>query len=152
MGLDVHKLRRGEMIATLGAAVLAIAVFLPWYHTNETNASINGLQGHISAWDAHSIVRFLLLAAALAPLILAYIIVRDLALSWPRGELTAVVSIAALGLILYFGLIDRPGNLRAGISLDYGWYVALVAGGLMLYGAAARSSEQAPARKPPGAL
>ena len=42
--------------------------------------------GPFSGWDAHPILHWLLLAAAAAPLILAWIIVRDHQLSWPRGR------------------------------------------------------------------
>ncbi len=146
-----RKLRRGEVIATLGGALLAVALFLAWYHTKGL-AQVAGRKGDISAWQAHSFVRYLLLAGALAPAILAYIVIRDHALSWPRGELTAVVAIFALGFIVYFGVIARPGTLRAETSLDLGWFVALAGGILMLYGAATRSGESERRRKPPGVL
>jgi hypothetical protein len=58
-------------------------------------------------------------------------------LTWARGELTAVLAIVALGLVLYVGVIDRPGEPPGQIELEWGWYVAL-AGALMLAGAALR--------------
>ena len=67
----------------------------------------------------------MLLIAAVAPLILAWIIVRGHALSWPRGELTAVVALVALTLTLFRGVIDRPGSPSGEISLGYGWWIAL---------------------------
>jgi hypothetical protein len=97
-------------------------------------------------------MRFLLLLAALAPVILAYIIVRDHALSWPRGELTAVVAITAITLVLVRGLILKPGEPSGQISLDYGWYVALAGGILILVGALMRTGETDRGRKPPGVL
>ena len=39
-------------------------------------------------------------------------------LSWPPGEVTAIVGIAASALILYNGLIDRVGENRSFVSLD----------------------------------
>ena len=51
--------------------------------------------------DAHMILRYLFLAAALAPIILLYIVIRDHELSWPRGEMTAVIGIIAFGLVGY---------------------------------------------------
>ena len=57
---------------------------------------LNGTNGDFSGWEAHHILRWLLLLAGLAPFILAWIIVRDHALSWPRGEMTAVVAVVAL--------------------------------------------------------
>ncbi|MGI8920532.1 MAG: hypothetical protein ACR2HD_02480 [Solirubrobacteraceae bacterium] len=154
MALDLSKLSRGEIIATIGGVILVVAVFLPWFHLNTANAHLNGHSGpaSLSEWQAQAIVRYLLLASAIAPLVLAWIIARDHALSWPRGELTGIVAIIALFLIGYFGLISRPGTLRAETSLQPGWYVALVGALAMLYGAARRSEREAPARKPPGVI
>jgi uncharacterized membrane protein len=97
-------------------------------------------------------VRILLLLAALAPLILAWIIVRGHALSWPRGELTAVTALAALTLVVFRGLIQKPGSPPEEISLGYGWWVALVGSLLILAGAVARTRESGARRKPPGVL
>ena len=96
--------------------------------------------------------RILLLLAAIAPLVLAYIIARDHALSWPRGELTAVIAIAALGLVLYNGLAARPGTSNSLVGLKYGWYLAVLGALLMLGGSAVRSSGAERPRKPPGTI
>ena len=74
-------------------------------------------------------MRWLLLLAALAPPILAWILVRGHKLSWAPGELTMVAGFAATVLIAYNGIIDRPGQGPAeiGVSLDYGYWVALIA-------------------------
>ncbi len=148
------RLHRNEYMGMLGGALLAISVFLPWYGTDSANrfASINGARGSLSCWDVHPILRWLLLAASVAPFILAYIIATDAKLSWARGEMTMVTSIAALGLIFYNGVIDRPGHPSSAISLKYGWFVALIASLLMIAGAALRSSEHERARKPPGTI
>lgn len=143
------------MIATAGGVLLAISIFLAWYSLGNMNAVLNGCRGphgSCTAWDALSILRFLLLAAAGAPLILAWIIVRGHALSWPRGELTAITALAALTLIIFRGLIDKPGSPPGEISIDYGWWVALLGGLLILAGSIWRSRESATRRKPPGVL
>jgi hypothetical protein len=148
------RLHRNEYVGMLGGALLAVSVFLPWYGTDPANrfASIDGSRGNLSCWDVHPILRWLLLAAAVAPFILAYIIANDIQLSWARGEMTAVTSIAAFGLILYNGVIDRPGEPSSAISLKYGWFLALVGTLAMIAGAALRSSEHERARKPPGTI
>jgi archaellum biogenesis protein FlaJ (TadC family) len=149
--MDLKRLSRGEIIAILGGVLLGIGVFLPWYGTSSSKFStIAGKTGDLSAWDVHKIMRLLLLAAAVAPLILAWIIIREHELSWPRGQVTTVVAIAAFGLIFYRGVIDRPGDVE--ISLEYGWFVALVGSILMLVGANMRVSETEIARKPPGTI
>jgi len=151
--MHTDRLSRAEWIAVSGGLLLAVAVFLPWYGTSENpNAVIDGGRGDFSAWQVHPILRWLLLAAALAPLILAYIVLRDLELSWPRGEMTAVVAMAALGLVLYNGLVTRPGEPRAQISLQIGWFLAVVGIVLMMVGGAKRATEVERVRKPPGVL
>jgi hypothetical protein len=147
------RLSRSEWIAVSGGLLLIVAIFLPWYGTSDNpNALIDGERGDFSAWQVHPILRWLLLAAALAPLILAYIVLRDHELSWPRGEMTAVVAMAALGLVLYNGVVTRPGEPRAQISLQIGWFLALVGIVLMIVGGATRAAEVERARKPPGVL
>ncbi len=153
--MDWKQLDRGELIATVGGIILAISVFLAWYSLGNSNASLNSCRGpHSSctAWEALTILRFLLLLAAVAPAILTYIIIRGHALSWPRGELTAVTALAALTLIVFRGVIDKPGSPPGEISVDYGWFVALVGGMLILLGAVTRARESSARRKPPGVL
>jgi hypothetical protein len=137
-----------------GGVLLALGVFLPWYGTDDSNpnANINGERGDLSVFDASSILRWLLLAAAVAPFILAWIIGRGHTLSWARGEMTAVVAIAAGGLIFYNGLVDKPGDPPAAISLQYGWFVALLGAALMFFGSAVRASDVERKRKPPGTI
>ena len=152
--MDLSRLRRGELIAAIGGILLAAGVFLTWYRTapDNANATIDGARGGLSAWEVHPIMRWLLLAAAAAPLILVWIIVRDHQLSWSRGELTAVVGIAAFGLIFYAGVIDRPGEPSGEISLRLGWFFALLGSILLIVGAAMRSADTDKPRKPPGVL
>jgi hypothetical protein len=153
--MDFKQLDRGELIAVIGGIVLAISLFLPWYSLGNHFAKINTCHGPnttCTGWESLSILRWLLLAAAVAPLILAYIIVRGHALSWPRGELTAVTALAALTLIVFRGVIDKPGSPPGEISVTYGWFVALLGGVLILIGSIWRSRESAARRKPPGVL
>jgi hypothetical protein len=153
--MNLGRLSRGEWIAMAGGLVLAIGVFLKWYEsTSPDNGELAGVSGlsTASAWDTHPILRWLLLAAAAAPFILAYIIARDHQLSWPRGQVTSVVAIAALGLMLMTGIILRPGEPKSAIELEYGWYVAMAGGLLMLVGSVIRQAETEVKRKPPGTI
>jgi len=147
-------LSRSEIIAMVGGILLAIGIFLTWYHSDNSNNVIAGTPGpaDFSGWDVHTIARWFLLAGALAPLILAWIIYRGHALSWPRGEMTAVSAIAALGLIGYMTLIDKPGTTSSLTHLRYGVFVSLLGAALMLGGAATRASSVERPRKPPGTI
>ncbi len=148
------KLTWHEILAMGGGVLLAIGLFLPWYNAENRRAGIipGGGAGDFTGWEVHGIQRWLLLAAAAAPFILAYIVLRGHKLSWARGEMTAVTSIAAFGLIIYAGVIDRPGEVSGLVSLKWGWFVALLGVLAMLIGSALRASEVERARKPPGVL
>ncbi|NUT55835.1 MAG: hypothetical protein HOQ03_07615 [Thermoleophilia bacterium] len=148
------KLSRSEWIAVLGSLLLLVGIFLPWYvpNTENRNAIVAGSREAVSAWEAHTLLRFLFLAAAVAPLILAYIIMRDHELSWPRGEMTAVVAIAAFGIIGYVGVIDRPGEPAGEIGLGLGWFLSMAGVILMAVGGAMRAGSSERPRKPPGVL
>jgi hypothetical protein len=153
--MHFKQLDRGEIVAAAGGALLAVSVFLAWYSLGNANATLNSCHGPHSSctgWHSLTILRFLLLLAAAAPAILAWIIIRGHALSWPRGELTAVTALAALTFILFRGVIDKPGQPSGEISIDFGWWVALVGGLLILTGSIWRSRESSTRRKPPGVL
>jgi hypothetical protein len=153
MHLDWARMNRSEWIAVAGGLLLAVATFLPWYGTSDNpNALIDGGRGGFSAWEVHPVLRWLMLAAAAAPLILAWIILRDHELSWPRGEATAVVAIFALGLVLYAGIVTRPGEPRSQIALQIGWFLALLGIVLMMVGGAKRATEVERRRRPPGVM
>jgi len=153
--MNMRLLSRGEWIAMAGGLILGISVFLPWYGHEGPNGSLADKAGGnytVSAFDTHPVLRWLLLLAAIAPFILAWIIVREHELSWPRGQVTSVTAIAAIGLILYQGVISRPGEPSSAISLEWGWFLALLGAVLMLVGSVIRQSETEIKRKPPGTL
>jgi hypothetical protein len=95
------------------------------------------------------IVRYLLLVDAVAPVVLAWIILRGHALSWPRGELTAIIAIFALGFTLLRGVVDKPGSPPGEVAVGIGWWIGLAEGALILVGSVWRTRESM-TRKPPG--
>ena len=152
--MDLRRISRSEIIAAVGGLLLAVGVFLPWYSPNTANrnANVNGVRDAVSAFDTFSIMRWLLLAAAAAPIILLWIVIRDHELSWPRGEMTAVVGIIAFGLTMYVGVIDRPGEPPSEIGLGIGWFISLLGTILIAVGGSYRASTTERPRKPPGVL
>ena len=153
--MDLRALNRGEIIATIGGLVLGISLLLAWYSLANGHAQLNSCHGpntSCSGWNSLTILRYIFLLVALAPAILSWIIARGHALAWPRGELTAVVAVVAVIFTIFRGIIDKPGSPNEEISVDYGWWVALLGSLLILAGAVWRSQESAPRRKPPGVL
>jgi len=152
--MDLKRVSRGEVIAVIGGLLLLVGLFLKWYESVSELAVLaeHTGKGTYTAWDAHSTLRWLFLLAAAAPLVLAYIIARDHALSWPRGQVTSIVGIASIGILVYVGVIDRPGEPSGQIELEFGWYVALLGAFLMLAGSVMRQQETEIRRKPPGTV
>jgi hypothetical protein len=170
--MDFSRLNRERVLLGGLAAVLLVLslLFLPWYSLDEdTPARVEGSSSFTSdaficgenefsctGFETFPILRWLLLLAALAPLILGWILVRGHKLSWAPGELTMVAGFAATVLIAYNGIIDKPGSGTAeiGLSLDYGYWIALLAAAGIAATGFLRSMESggAQARKAPGTV
>ena len=153
--MKFKELDRGELVAVAGGILLGLSLLLSWYTLGNRNAVLATCRGpntSCTGWAALSAFRFVFLIAAVAPLILSWVIARGHALSWPRGELTAVTAMVALIMTLFLGVIDHPGSPPGEISVASGWWVAVAACVLILTGSVWRAKESATGRKPPGVL
>jgi hypothetical protein len=175
-GFDLSLIKPSEIIGFVGAAILAASLFLlDWFSTScpsqaaaDAAAGAGGCNpnsklelattgeaayGSFSAWEVYSVSRFLLLAACLAPFVLAYIIARGHGLSWRPGEITMIVGMVAAALILLNGIIlGRPGGsdpISVDIGLEIGYLVGLLGALLISVGGFRRQAEDIKA-KPPG--
>jgi len=134
--MDFSNLDRRRVLIGGGAAILLIAsvLFFPWFDLtdNETRQPDQWLCGvgdtTCTGWETFPILGPLLILSAVAPLILAWILVRGHKLSWAPGEMTMVVGFAAMVLIIYNGILDRPApeGTEFGIGLSWGYWVALL--------------------------
>jgi hypothetical protein len=157
--MGTEKLSRSEILGMVAALVLVGSLFLEWFSLatedvarDEEGDWVCGVGDNTcSGWSTFPILRWLLLAAASAPFILAWIVIRGHALSWPRGELTAIVGLTAFVLIAYNGLVDKPSENDIGVSLSYGYWIAIVAclGIFLSGGFRAVESGGGAQRKPP---
>jgi hypothetical protein len=158
--MDFSRLRASEAIGAIAGLVMIISLFLEWFTLTggpervQQKAWICGT-GNLScsAWDTFPKMRILLVLAALAPIILAYLVVTDATLSWPAGEVTTIVGLAAITLIGYNGIVDKPGTAiqEFGISLSYGYFIALLAAFALTAAGGMRTLESGggAGRKPP---
>jgi hypothetical protein len=153
------RLQRTELVALGSAALLVISLFLPWYSLTDTPERVQ--QGawvcgegslSCSAWETFPINRWLFLAAAAAPIILTYFILTSQRGEYPTGEFTMTVGLAVIVLAGFNGFISKPGGSgQFGVSLDYGFFLAILAGLVMAIAGALRSLESGGGaqRKPP---
>jgi hypothetical protein len=161
--VDFRRLGTGDLVAAAGGLLLFISMFLPWFSVDAAPPESENLCGvgvdSCSGFDTFSFftaliipgMDLLLVAAAIAPWILVWIVVRGHELSWPPGEVTMIVGAAASTLILYNGLIDRVGSTREFVSLDVGWYLALLGAlAIVAGGAISQIRRGGVRRKPPG--
>jgi hypothetical protein len=159
--LDASKLDRTEIIGMVAAAVLVISVFIEWYSlttdpsvvqrgNDPSNWACGVGNTSCSGWDTFPVVSVLLLLAAIAPFVLSWIVIRGHALSWPRGEMTAVVGLTAFVLVAFNGIIDKPQDGLA-ISLGVGYWLALLASFVIFLSGGFRAVESGGGgrRKPP---
>jgi len=159
--VDARRLDRSEILGMAAAVVLVLSLFLEWFSlsTDPSVVQRGGDAGNwacgvgdssCSAWETFPIMRWLLLGAAAAPFILAWIVIRGHALSWPRGELTAIVGLTAFVLIAYNGIVDKPEDgLEIGLAIGY-WLALLASIGIFMSGGfRAVESGGGGQRKPP---
>ena len=163
--MDFGRLQRGEYIGFAGVGVLLISLFLPWFETSDNpNATINGERfpggppvggtaGEFTAFETYGTLDWLLIAACLAPFILAWIVVRGHKLTWRPGEITMIVGMTAFALIILNGIIlGRPGDPDSEIDIKIGYFVGLLGSAMICAGGIIRQAEGDRARKPPGTV
>ena len=166
--MDFSRLNRGRVLVGAVASLLLILsiLFLSWYSYDLSDIAPKGTdpenwicgvdETSCTAFETFPILRWLLLLAAIAPLILAYILVRGHKLSYPPGEMTMIAGFSAAVLILYNGVIDKPGTgpAEVGLSLDWGYWLALLCAIVIAGVGFTRSLESGPkkTRKAPGTV
>ena len=153
--MDFGRLQRGEFIGFAGVGVLLLSLFLPWFETNpdNANAQINGQTGEFNAFETYGTLDWLLVAACIAPFVLAWIVIRQHKLTWRPGEITMIVGMTAFALIILNGVIlGRPGDPDSEIDIKIGYIVGLLGSGMICAGGIIRQAEGDRARKPPGTV
>lgn len=169
---DLRRIHRSELIGFLGSAILLGSLFLNWWSTScathamaqiskahheapgfcNPNSNINHRFGSFTAFETYNYLDVLLVAACIAPFVLAWIIARGEELSWRPGEVTMIVGILAFFLILVNGVIlGHPGS-DIEITFEIGYLVGLVGSALIFLGGFLRQASAIRSRKPPGVL
>ncbi len=154
--VDASRLTPAEYAGCLAAILLVLSLFLPWFGTSETNenSTLAGASGGdtVNAWQTFGLLDLLLVVAATAPFILAWVIARGHKLTWKPGEVTMLDGITAFVLILCNGVIlGRPGDSVA-ITLEFGYLIGLLSCLAMAASGFVRQSRYTEGRKPPGVI
>lgn len=151
--MNFKKLGVAEFVGVGGAIALVASLWAPWFETTPSNpnSKIDKYTGMVTAWHAYTSLQYVLILAAVAPVVLAFIVVRGHDLSWNRGEVTTIVGVIALLLIFGNGILfGRPGEFPIDINLAWGYLVALVAALFIAAGGILRQAENPPPPEPPG--
>ncbi len=158
--LSLSRLSAAEGAGIVASVALGLSLFLPWFTTSSTNEAsrIVGADPDVTGgdaatgWQTFLILKFVLLAAAIAPFILAWIVARGHVLTWKPGEVTMLVGITAFILIICNGIVlGRPEN-QIEIGLTYGYLVAILASLGMAVCGFIRQATYVDAKKPPGVI
>ena len=127
--MQFSRLRRGEIIATLSAVVLAALVFLvPWVSFAQPRG------GHTSAdaWTSFPTLRWLILVTAALGLLLGYLQATRSAPALPVALDVVLVTLAAITtLALLIRLLTGDGSPQAGGFAGLVATAALTAGAFM---------------------
>ena len=148
---SAHTLRLSRRIApalysaTLFVSALLLFTVQPMF----TKMVLPRLGGSPSVWSVAMVAFQTFLFAGYA---YAHLVARLLRPAQAAALHLAFLSLVALTLILFRGVIDRPGWPSGEIGIGIGWFVALLGGLLILLGALTRTYESTARRKPPGML
>lgn len=125
----LSRLRRGEIIATLSAAVLAVLVFaVPWF----SFATAGGGHTHADAWTSLPTLRWPILVIAALGLLLGYLQATRSAPAFPVALDVPLVTVAAVTTIaLLIRLLTGEGSPLAGGVAGLVASAALTAGAFM---------------------
>jgi hypothetical protein len=164
-GLSLKRLHWAELIGFAGALILLGSLFMKWFATDcitnaaaraaqdcNPNSVYNGERGEFTAFETFKYLDWLLVAACVAPFILAYIVARSHKLSWKPGEVTMIVGMIAFALIFLNGIIlGKPGD-TVDMHFEAGWFVGLFATLLIMFSGILRQALTGTERKPPGVM
>ncbi|HXE46461.1 MAG TPA: hypothetical protein VN635_14865 [Conexibacter sp.] len=149
--MSVRRLRRGEVAAAGGAIALLVDMFALWWYCSA--------QLSLHAWQAHTVLRWLMLATALAALALAVLTITQRTPAVPVTVAVVVTTLAALLTVLlaWRVIVDHPGP--DSVSVRVGAWLGLLASATILLGACwsmrdegtGSTAAQPPAPVPPAA-
>ena len=155
--LSLARLSIAEGAGMVAALVFGLSLFVPWFTTSDNpNSKIDsagtGPNSEATAWETFSILQYALLAMAIAPFVLAWIVARGHKLTWKPGEVTMIVGITAFILVICNGIILGKPDPNIEVGLTYGYLLAIVTSLGMAVCGFIRQATYVNAKKPPGTI
>jgi hypothetical protein len=150
MSFTWSRLRRGEIIAAVGAVALAVCIFLlPWYGLSGRIArALSGLGAatSVDGWNGLTINRWLMLATILVVLALFVLQAARRAPALPVSVSVVATVLAILTSLVLIDrvLIDTPFSSPL-IQTKVGAYLGLLSALVMTYGVGKSLREEDPA-------
>jgi hypothetical protein len=151
--LGESRQQTGAVLAGAGAVLLAVSLFLDWYQLDLPPQGGREREGPtFTAWDGLERTDVYLFVIAILALIGAAVLIGN----WIRDSNAAQITVlllglAALFLVLYRGL-NAPERVIFGVQLDsslqFGWFLALVAAALIAIGGGVALAARRPAAQP----
>jgi hypothetical protein len=138
--MDTQPQRTPALLAAGAAVVLFLSMFLDWYKL-DLPEQIQGREIDVPTFNAFEGLErsdvALVVAAGLAILVAGVILAGVLASSPAPGIALTAIGLFALAVVIYRGS-SSPGRLlfggEVGTTLQFGWFVGLVAAALMALG------------------
>ncbi len=145
MGIELSRLRPGEIIATAGALLLLVFMFaLPWYEVHAVPGP-PASAARVTTFDGWGLghVRWLLVVTIVAALALAYFQAarRSPAIPVSLSVIVTVLALVSTLALLYKVLINVPGPDQL-VDARAGAYLGLLSAILTLYGAFASMRQE----------
>jgi hypothetical protein len=141
---DTSRLRRGELVAAVGAILLFVFLFFfKWYGvafpdgvSQQAEALGIDLGGaSVDGWTGHSVLRWLMLLTIVAALALAFLTATQRTVALPVTMAVIVTALAALLTLLlaYRVLLNEPGPNDV-IEVKIGAWLGLISSAVIAYG------------------
>lgn len=131
MDLDLKRVNLGQQIAAIGAVLLFIFLFIGWYTVGGAlGAFANqlGVNVSVKGWDAHTVLRWLMLLTIVAALALAFMNATKRALpDLPVSASTILTGLAGVTTlcVAFRMFIDQPGPDKL-IDVKFGAWLGLL--------------------------
>lgn len=138
---DWSRMSFATRVASVGAVVLLVSVFLEWVHV-----SAGPFSSGASGWSAFSLGKLAALAALVALVALGLEIFRpDVTLPFPTPLILVVCGAVGLFCSIYHVLFLPGGDVPDGIGVDvgrsFGVFLAVIAAAALTYGGWRRMQE-----------